>query len=61
MSERVNAQTDACTHGPRLESHPISAPRAFSSGELIKIVEETWRNYIFQMLRADNSIVSDEI
>ena len=30
MSESVNGRTD----GRRLESHPISSPRAFGSGEL---------------------------
>ena len=30
MSDSVNGRT----HGRRLESHPISSPRAFGSGEL---------------------------
>ena len=30
MSESVNRRTDGCWH----ESHPISSPRAFGSGEL---------------------------
>ena len=38
MSESVNARTDGQTHGlmhrHQLESHPISSPRAFGSGEL---------------------------
>ena len=34
MSESVNGPTDSRTHGHRLESHPISSPRAFRSGEL---------------------------
>ena len=38
MSESVKAWTDRPTHGRtdgrRLESHPISSPRAFGSGEL---------------------------
>ena len=34
MSERVNGHTN----GRRLESHPISSPRAFGSGELINAI-----------------------
>ena len=39
MSESVKAGTDRPTNGRtdgrRLESHPISSPKAFGSGELI--------------------------
>ena len=35
MFESVDAQTDARTDELRLESHTISSPRAFGSGELI--------------------------
>ena len=34
MSKSVNGPTDAQKHEHRLESHPISSPRAFGSGEL---------------------------
>ena len=37
MFESVNGQTDARTDGHRLESHPISSPRAFGSNELKKL------------------------
>ena len=38
MSESVNGPTNGQTHRRRLESHPISSPRAFGSGELKKHV-----------------------
>ena len=34
MFESVNGCTDRCTDRRRLESHPISSPGAFGSGEL---------------------------
>ena len=36
MFESVDARTDGQTHGRRLESHTISSPWAFRSGELTK-------------------------
>ena len=37
MFESVDTQTDTRTQGCRLESHTISSPWAFSSGELINM------------------------
>ena len=34
MFEGMNRRTDGRRHGRRLESHPISSPGAFGSGEL---------------------------
>ena len=36
VDARTDARTDGRTDGHRLESHTISSPRAFGSGELTK-------------------------
>ena len=36
MFESVDARTNIRTNGRQLESNPISSPRAFGSGKLIK-------------------------
>ena len=38
MFESVEGRSDGCTDGRRLESHPISSPRAFGSGELKMVI-----------------------
>ena len=37
MSESVKGRTDPRTDGRGLESHPVSSPRAFDSGELKRL------------------------
>ena len=50
MSESVNARTDGRTDGRRLESHHISSPRAFGSGELkIDFIETFHNRFAFSM------------
>ena len=58
MSESVIGPTDARTNGRRLESHPISSPRAFGSGEIKTrgsrwpLIAPIWDRYIQGKLAA---------